>query len=60
MATFRSDIPSPQVVAAIVAAIELCWPRERATAPLPQSEPSWRFSGRSWRHPWSNRPRRPW
>ncbi len=51
MATSRSE-PSPQELAAIVAAVELAWP----SSPAPVlEEPTrrtsgWRFSGRWW-HP---------
>jgi hypothetical protein len=48
--------PTPAEVAAIVAAIELAWPRvaEPAVSPV---ESRWRFSGRPWRREdgWSTR-----
>jgi hypothetical protein len=45
--------PSPQELAAIVAASELLWPRPAApdTDPLAEPPPAWRFSGRWWRQP---------
>ncbi|MEM9036923.1 MAG: hypothetical protein AAGA99_16695 [Actinomycetota bacterium] len=47
----RIDVPAdagPEEVAAIVAAVELTWPRA-AAAPPPSAPPAWRFSGRWWR-----------
>jgi len=38
-----------ELVAAIVAAIELTWPRAGQAAALPEVS-RWRFSGRPWRH----------
>ncbi|MEZ5340721.1 MAG: hypothetical protein R2706_04525 [Acidimicrobiales bacterium] len=47
-----SGNPSDEEAAAIVAAIELAWPRpaqnERV---MPASAPAWRFSGRWWAKP---------
>jgi hypothetical protein len=40
--------PTPEEVAAIVAAIELAWPRPVEPAVSP-AESRWRFSGRPWR-----------
>lgn len=48
--------PDPAVLAAIIAAFEVCWPRRQVQAPpevrrSDQGGPgqaSWRFSGRSW------------
>lgn len=57
MATSRSDEaggqapapPSPEEVAAIVAAVETAWPRARPAAKGPgRRSPGWRFSGRWW------------
>ncbi len=48
----RLDIqpaPTEEEAAAIVAAIELSWPRAAAAAP--ESSPRWRFSGRWWTKP---------
>ena len=40
---------SPQEMAAIVAAVEMVWPRPVVAAPTPVSRPPvWRFSGRGW------------
>ncbi len=39
--------PSPEELAAIVAAVELTWPRP-SPAEEPAPVPSWRFSGRWW------------
>ena len=52
--------PEPGVLAAIVAAVEQCWPR-----PLPARDPGpttpvWRFSGRWWAKPTTLRRERPW
>jgi hypothetical protein len=48
--------PTPEEVAAIVAAIELAWPRP-VEAAAPVSASRWRFSGRPWRREdgWSTR-----
>lgn len=51
--------PTPEELAAVVAAIELSWPRAVAgTAPEPP--PRWRFSGRWWSKPVPARRERPW
>jgi hypothetical protein len=44
-----SDDATPEQVAAIVAAVELAWPRAVAAPPPPSAPPAWRFSGRWWR-----------
>ncbi len=44
--------------AAIVAAIELVWPRAAPSAP-PEPPPRWRFSGRWWSKPVPTRRDRP-
>jgi hypothetical protein len=50
--------PSDEELAAIVAAIEVTWPRPAAT---PAAElPRWRFSGRWWTKPVPLRRVRPW
>lgn len=51
--------PSPEEVAAIVAAIEATWPRPAAEAPA-DALPRWRFSGRWWTKPVPLRRSRPW
>ena len=45
-------VPSPtdEEAAAIVAAVELAWPRAGAV-PAPEAAPRWRFSGRWWSKP---------
>jgi hypothetical protein len=51
--------PEPAVLAAIVAAVEECWPRP---SPARSSTPAavWRFSGRWWAKPTAVRRDRPW
>ena len=51
MAAFRA-VPDPtdEEAAAIVAAIEIAWPRAAAPAG-PVTPPRWRFSGRWWTKP---------
>lgn len=56
----KSD-PSPEELAAIVAAVEMAWPRPVALAPTEQERPGpWRFSGRWWSLPTTVRRERPW
>jgi hypothetical protein len=50
---------SPEEVAAIVAAIEVTWPRA-VVAPEGETVPRWRFSGRWWTKPVPLRRNRPW
>jgi Acyl-CoA carboxylase epsilon subunit len=50
--------PTDEELAAIVAAIEVTWPRP-TTAPAAEL-PRWRFSGRSWTKPVPLRRVRPW
>ena len=52
--------PSPEVLAAIVAAVEQCWPRPVAAGPAQATAPVWRFSGRWWARPTAARRERPW
>jgi hypothetical protein len=57
--------PDPEVVAAIAAAVELCWPRPAAVGVAGaggRSAPEyvWRFSGRWWNRPVVLRRDRPW
>jgi hypothetical protein len=51
--------PSPEELVAIVAAVEVVWPR-----PVPEEQPvappAWRFSGRWWARPPAARRERPW
>lgn len=59
VAVTRGGEPSDDEVAAIVAAIEVTWPRPVATAAEPVL-PRWRFSGRWWTKPVPLRRQRPW
>jgi hypothetical protein len=53
-----------EVVAAIAAAVELCWPRPVPPEPPARERrpatPAWRFSGRWWSKPPQLRRDRPW
>ena len=40
--------PSDQEIAAIVAAIEMAWPKPSAPKVAPQISTKWRYSGRWW------------
>ncbi len=40
--------PTPEEVAAIMATVELCWPRPSAPVEETTDSPRWRFSGRWW------------
>ncbi|MEM8905618.1 MAG: hypothetical protein AAGA17_01420 [Actinomycetota bacterium] len=40
---------SAEELAAVVAAVEVAWPRPVAAPPPPDRPPAWRFSGRWWR-----------
>ena len=51
--------PSREEVAAIVAAIELVWPRPVVDGGQ-DAPPAWRFSGRWWTKPVPIRRERPW
>jgi hypothetical protein len=60
MATHLSD-PADEELAAIVAAIEVAWPRPVVVQPALKQEPSrWRFAGRWWSKPIPARRDRPW
>ena len=53
--------PSNEEMVAIVAAIEVLWPRPVAAAGPSQDEPhAWRFSGRWWNKPVPVARQRPW
>jgi hypothetical protein len=52
--------PTPDEAAAIVAAIELLWPKPAAPAPARQTDSAWRFSGRWWRRDRFGAAERPW
>ena len=51
--------PTPEELAAIVAAVEVAWPRPVIAATAPGPSP-WRFSGRWWSRPQTARRDRPW
>jgi hypothetical protein len=55
-----SPEPTDEEVAAILAAVELAWPRPVAVATAPGAEPRWRFSGRWWAKPVPAVRQRPW
>lgn len=55
-----SPAPSPEEVAAIMAAVEVLWPRPVAAVEERATSPVWRFSGRWWRKPVAARRDRPW
>ena len=52
--------PSEEEVAAIVAAVELAWPRAVVVDVQPDEPPAWRFSGRWWNKPVPLARQRPW
>jgi hypothetical protein len=51
---------SDEEVAAIVAAVEVAWPRPAGPAGGPEATQRWRFSGRWWTKPVPLRRSRPW
>ncbi len=56
-----STDPSPEELAAIVAAVEVIWPRlSPATVAVEPPSLRWRFSGRWWSRPTISRRDRPW
>jgi hypothetical protein len=55
----RGGDPTPEEVAAIVAAVEVSWPRPVEVPPA-DTAPRWRFSGRWWTKPVPLRRNRPW
>jgi Acyl-CoA carboxylase epsilon subunit len=55
----RGGEATDEEVAAIVAAVEVAWPRPAAATP-PEPPPRWRFSGRWWTKPVPLRRTRPW
>ncbi len=59
MASVRPE-PDPAVLAAIVVAVEECWPRPVPSPPKRSTTSLWRFSGRSWAKPTPMRRERPW
>jgi len=53
--------PGEEELAAIVAAIEIAWPKPVAAAQTVNVQPSrWRFAGRWWSKPIPARRDRPW
>lgn len=55
----RGGDPTDEELAAIVAAVEVAWPRAAVPAPSVHA-PRWRFSGRWWTKPVPLRRSRPW
>ncbi|HEV2361775.1 MAG TPA: hypothetical protein VGS21_08740 [Acidimicrobiales bacterium] len=55
-------VAPPEVVAAIAAAVEICWPRGGGEGAREEksAEYVWRFSGRWWNKPVQLRRDRPW
>jgi len=51
--------PTDEELAAIMAAVEVAWPRPAGSAPAPPP-PRWRFAGRWWSKPVPARRERPW
>jgi hypothetical protein len=53
--------PTPDELAAIVAAVEMTWPQAVVAAPpTPPATTRWRFAGRWWARPVASRRDRPW
>ncbi|HSS10253.1 MAG TPA: hypothetical protein VLL25_10225 [Acidimicrobiales bacterium] len=52
--------PSDEELAAIVAAVEVAWPRPAVAPPSSERANPWRFSGRWWARPVPARRERPW
>jgi hypothetical protein len=52
--------PEPEVTAAIMAAVQECWPRPVPSASSRPATALWRFSGRWWAKPTAARRERPW
>ncbi len=59
IASIQGD-PTPEEVAAIMAAVALSWPRPSAALEAATDSPRWRFSGRWWAKPVPLGRRRPW
>jgi len=53
-------VPTDEEMAAIMAAVELSWPRAVTVEAPRAGPPPWRFSGRWWRRPAAARRERPW
>jgi len=57
----RGGDPEPEELAAILAAIEIAWPKPVVVAaPAAPEPPRWRFAGRWWSKPIPVRRDRPW
>ena len=52
--------PTEEEVAAIMAAIDVTWPRPVVVSTAVSGPPAWRFSSRWWRRPIPARRERPW
>jgi hypothetical protein len=52
--------PDQEELAAIVAAIEIAWPKPVAVTPTVTPSSRWRFAGRWWSKPIPARRDRPW
>jgi hypothetical protein len=55
-----ADGPTPEQLAAIVAAVEMAWPGSVVVSDAGPELPRWRFSGRWWVKPVASRRERPW
>jgi hypothetical protein len=51
--------PSDEELAAIMAAVEIAWPRPVVAGPIDDEPSRWRFSGRWWSRPLPTRRDRP-
>ncbi|MEJ7584334.1 MAG: hypothetical protein WKF43_09675 [Acidimicrobiales bacterium] len=56
---FVTPPPTDEEAAAIVAAVQVAWPRP-GPGGLPSAPPRWRFSGRWWTKPIPTGRARPW
>ncbi len=52
--------PTPDELAAIIAAVEATWPPSTSAPGAVSTPPSWRFAGRWWTKPIPTRRDRPW
>jgi hypothetical protein len=52
--------PDPEVLAVLAAAVQQAWPRPVAAEEPEPPQQTWRFSGRWWNKPASQRRDRPW
>ena len=55
-----APVPSEEELAAILAAVEMAWPRPVVAAPAADQPGPWRFSGRWWAKPHTVQRARPW